>query len=926
MDSLHNKYNTKLSKRLLQKKKKNIHMKKGIILSISTVAILVIAYVFYPHGDKRAQQEALIINEIQSISAKASVPDEGKKFGMPSMASRQEYYKVFDPALNRVPQERLRKAHKQMQNLTNSTTAKDVEMEWEIIPSDMGGRTKALMWDPNTENKVWAGAATGGIWYNNNIQSEDSPWQISNELLPSLSISSFAYDPNNTNMYYAGTGEASTAIITYRESSGRGVGLYQSTDAGNSWQLMESTQNFPYINDVVVRNEAGNSVIYVAVVSGKYKGQEYTSDADAGLYRSADAGSSWQQVLPNIEGLEVTYAPADIELGADGKIYIGTMPNMEGKGGAVILCSDSGTAGSWSVYKDIQTEIEADHYYQLPGRVMISAAPSNANIVYAIIGAGYIGNDSFPYFKGNYILKSTDKGASWTKLSIPHNGEDWANLSWHAFAIDVNPNNTDHFYIGGLDVYHSFNAGTNYTHVSDWSMMYYGGGDNYVHADIHAISFKPGSSTEAIFGTDGGVFYTANADNNGPVFEQHNKSYSSLQFYTCAIHPQAGNHEYLGGLQDNGTVHFTGQSAFTINDMVHGGDGAYCFFYYDDPDYYVSSHYHNNYSIEHNGEDYANVYSGTGTFVSPAAMSASTNNFYCNAVDEIGNYAKKILKVSNHGYDEEIINLSTEGNAWFTAIACSPYTETGHDNLFVGDLVGRLYKVEEAQGNQHTTIPIGDDNFPTAAISCIAIGGSEDSLLVTFSNYGVSSIWQSYDGGATWQEKEGNLPDMPIRWAIYQSQSAKQAMIATELGIWVCADLTAEEPIWEPSIYGMSNVRVDMLQQRPSDKKVLAATHGRGLYTTTFYPLDSDGISNTDTPIANLQLYPNPCTEVVTINSPTQNASQLQITDMQGKLQKQLSISPAQQTINVKDLTKGIYMLSLWQDGKCIAQQKLSKQ
>ena len=35
------------------------------------------------------------------------------------------------------------------------------------------------------------------------------------------------------------------------------------------------------------------------------------------------------QVLPDITDLDVPYVPADIEFGADGRIYIGTMPNME---------------------------------------------------------------------------------------------------------------------------------------------------------------------------------------------------------------------------------------------------------------------------------------------------------------------------------------------------------------------------------------------------------------------------------------------------------------------------------------------------------------------------------------------------------------------------------------------------------------------
>ncbi len=130
--------------------------------------------------------------------------------------------------------------------------------------------------------------------------------------------------------------------------------------------------------------------------------------------------------------------------------------------------------------------------------------------------------------------------------------------------------------------------------------------------------------------------------------------------------------------------------------------------------------------------------------------------------------------------------------------------------------------------------------FPEGAISCIAIGGSDDTLLVTFSNYGISSVWQTYDGGATWEEKEANLPDIPIRWALYHPNSAKYAMLATELGIWTTSNLDEAGTVWTQDIEGLANVRVDMLQMRLSDFNVIAATHGRGLATAVWDIRDGD--------------------------------------------------------------------------------------
>ena len=79
----------------------------------------------------------------------------------------------------------------------------------------------------------------------------------------------------------------------------------------------------------------------------------------------------------------------------------------------------------------------------------------------------------------------------------------------------------------------SANAGDSWTKLSDWALMYYGGGDDYLHADHHSITFKPGSSDEILFSNDGGVFYTNTGTNNNPVFMENNKGYSLTRQAVC---------------------------------------------------------------------------------------------------------------------------------------------------------------------------------------------------------------------------------------------------------------------------------------------------------------------------------------------------------------------------------------------------------
>jgi len=871
--------------------------------------------------DKRQEYESFINQDIHKatshfISVENSTKTEEKKSpDQPEMAALQEYYQTMDPELKRVPQERLLKAYRQSKQMRQNKSAQsDHELEWENIPSTMGGRTRAILWDPNSAsgNAVWAGAVTGGIWHNDDITNPSSTWTPINDFMATLSVSSLCYDPNSTNILYAGTGEAPTAIITYRESSGRGMGIWKSEDNGYSWNMLESTENFAYITDIKVRNENGQSVIYAGVASGIYMGENYNSQPSDGLYRSLDGGQSWEQVLPNITGLNTPYTPDDIEFGADGRIYVGTMRNINGEGGATILFSDLGTSGSWTVNEEYKNAIEAGiGQYSLPGRVMIGPAPSDENIVYAIIGAGY--NSGFGYYRGNFVLKSTDKGVSWTNLNLPGGDESWASLSWHAFTIAVDPNNSDHFYVGGLDEYHSLNSGVSYSHVSDWSLMYYGGGTQYIHADQHNIQFKPGSSDEIVFATDGGVFYTNNGTNNQPIFQERNNHYSTLMFYTCDIKPSGFTEEYLGGLQDNGTLLYQG-SPLDINDMILGGDGAYCFYDKNDGTVTMASYYYNRYYIYQNGVYSGNIGSSeTGTFISPADFDYENNILYGNGVGFFGQNPNKLFRGTNipNSPSSSLVSIGTDINTWFTHIAYSSHSPAGKSTLFVGSNAGHLFKVDEAQSSNPVSTEIGSTDFPTAAISCVAIGGSEDTLLVTFSNYGVSSIWQTYDGGTQWKEVEGNLPDMPVRWVIYHPRKSKQALIATEMGVWSCVDLTSDSPIWEPNINGLANVRVDMLKIRESDNTVLAATHGRGLFTTN-WDYNTVGVNNNYLN-SGLSISPNPSNGNITVTLPLPEPSSrlIQIYNSAGTMVYEKIFKGEKIFLPLSNLTSGNYVLNI---------------
>ena len=778
--------------------------------------------------DKYAEFENYLSSLYQTIPNYTQEElDDIPKPEHPHLAGFQNTFMIIDPIERRVPIERLHETFREIQNSNISNRS----IEWHNIPSLMGGRTRAVMFDPNDPNyeKVWAGSVTGGLWYNNNITDDNSNWQPVSDLWDNISISKIIYDPNNPMIFYVGTGEANTALITYRESSSRGIGIWKTVDAGSTWTLLPSTDLFEYIVDIEIKDENGQSIIYAAVASGEYYGTHESLPSD-GLFRSTDNGGSWEQVLPNIIGSDVPYTPSDIEITSNGRIFIGTMKNLNGDGGATILYSDTGLPGSWNIYDNYIDIIESDNSHPIPGRVRLGSSLSNGNIIYAIIGSGYLNGNNFNLSNGNYILKSTNAGFSWNEISLPtEEGSDWASLAWHALGISVHPNNPNILFCGGLELYRL--NGNSWTKLSDWSLMYEDGGSQYVHADIHDIVFRPGYDNEFVIVTDGGVFYSDNVNDNTPLFKQINNYYTTLQFYTCDIHPTITNY-FIGGLQDNGTL-YAFHSPIDLNNMVSGGDGAYCFFDDDEPLTITSTYYNRYYFFSSNlgGGTYEYLDGNSGVFINPADYDSENNILYANATRFNGNLANRIIKISNTNDENPVlenIDLNTNTAVYFSHVKLGP-----NNNLYLGTQSGRVYRINNINSSPNAT-EITSNAMPLGNISSIDFHGQGDTIAVTFSNYGVPSVWVTENGGNSWRNSESNLPDMPIRWIILHPDNPNHALIATEIGIWQTRTLLSDEIIWFQNSGGMPNVRVDMLQMRDSDNMVVAASHGKSLFYGQF--------------------------------------------------------------------------------------------
>jgi PKD repeat protein len=524
---------------------------------------------------------------------------------------------------------------------------------------------------------------------------------------------------------------------------------------------------------------------------------------------------------------------SDIEVAANGDLYAAFGVFSEGR---VFKSTDGGT-----VWSDLSTNVGVS----TAQRIELACAPSNSSVVYAVASLSGASTDN----DVAWVKRSTDGGTTWASLSIPVLADDNSThftrgQSWYDLILKVHPTNPDLVIAGGIDLHRTVNgtAGTAVSPTTTWTGIshWYGGFSKpYVHADQHAIEFRPGSLSEVAFGNDGGVHYSTNAGNSAatPTFSQKNNGYNVTQFYSVSGSNVSASNQFLAGSQDNGTqIFYTPQLNLTTT--ASGGDGGFCHIDQLDPDIQISSYTYNSFNRSlDGGRSFTKfVDQAGGHFINPSAYDSQRKILY-----SAGN--SNVLKRFS-GIDATVtatdIGISV-GSSKITALKVSPY----NDVLFAGIQNGRVYKISNPSGAGPTLTRIDQGTLPitsTGWISSIDVGANDNQILVTFSNYGVTSVWETTDGGTNWYSKEGDLPDMPIRWAIYNPNNRNRVMAATELGVWTTDNFgtgTNGSPAWGPSNTNLAHTRCDMLYFRPADGMVSVATHGRGMYTTDAFVTSS---------------------------------------------------------------------------------------
>lgn len=878
---------------------------------------------------------------------------------------RQEYYfkMLRDPATNRIPanararelayaKKLLENEHIRNQKFSNPTVASvSNSFDWsQAGPYNVGGRTRALAIDVANSNHIIAGGVSGGIW-----ESKDNgkTWSLRNLPSQNLSVSYVVQDPRagHTSTWYYSSGEfiGNTASGMGNSAPYRGTGIYKSTNNGDSWTILSSTQASNYTT-------YNNPYQYVSkIVVSPTTGSIFIASYNFGILKSTDGGASFNQILGKVND----HVWTGLAINKNGDV----LASLSAQGFNKPASTKSGfyySTDDGSTWKNF-TPAGFPSYYE---RTVMAFAPSKPSVAYALTYNGTTTSDQSKVsfyqftFKGDSLYSAADRSSN-----IPNYGGKVGQFNVqnnYNMLVSVKPDDYQFVLIGATNLFRSGNGfATSPTQDFGWVGGYSTANNIHMypgqHPDQHMAVFDPQNPTHVWTGHDGGLSYTTDitatsTSGNPVVWTDMNHGYLVSQFYTIALNKTANDDRVLGGAQDNGSPFFklTGTLSSNVSQDVSSGDGGYA---------YLGSTY--GYTETQNGTVTRHGYSSSGSitqftpvqdvtpanagnqlFVTPYAIDPGSENvMYYLAGDSLWRNTK--VDGSSPGSNWKLLsNIKGPSGYQFTSLKVSHSPAhilyLGASNTQSGSTTNQPYVYRVNNSDTATTaLNRSSSNFPKGGyISDIAVNpNNANDILVIFSNYNVPSIFHSSDGGQTYASVGGNLDNLSSVGSTSFGPSVRTAtilptnsagtfyLVGTSTGLYITQSLNGSSTQWSKQANSLiGNAVVERLTSRTSDNRIGVASHGRGIFIGK--PSSTLPIAKPVQQPSNFKLaqnYPNPFNPSTNISYtlPVSSKVTLTVYDIMGRKVAQL-ISDAIQgsgnhvlTFKADNLASGTYFYRL---------------
>ena len=756
---------------------------------------------------------------------------------------------------------------------------------WSLVgPINVGGRITDVAISPENDNHLYISTAVGGVFKSTD---KGSSWTPIFDNIGKPSIGNIEIAPSNAQRIYVGTGEANGSATS---GAFFGDGVYKSDDAGSTWSHI-GLEDSQHIGKIVV-DPTNEDRVFVAAT-----GVLYGKNEERGLYRTTNAGNTWDKVLYVTDStavIDVAINPVNTNIlfaATWERIRYPWVRDYGGETSGVYRSLDGGD--SWTKLANGLPVSDTE-----TGRIGLAISQSDPSVVYA----SYTTNSITNTFDGLY--KSTDNGDNWSLVALDEIGDVNSSFGWYFGNIRINPTDPNDVFVLGQKLYRTTNGG------ADWNQDY------YMHVDHHSMEFSKNDTNFIIAGNDGGVYLSE----NGGATWQHLENLPITQFYNIEVDYQQPNRMF-GGAQDNNTLRtITGS-----NDDWHtilGGDGFQV---------NVDKNNTNNVYAEYQlGNLYRSTDGGDNMFWAKDGIDESDRTNW-NTPVEISPFntdvlyfgSSRLYKSTNKAVNWNVISEDlTDGQhptgsmSYGTLTAIAP-SHLNLDVIYTGSDDGNV----SVTFNGGTTWQSIDNDLPNRFVTQVAISPSNDLVTyVTFSGYYsldyTPHIFKTTDGGESWTDISGNLPSIPINDVVVSADETT-LFIATDTGVWYSINQGAS---W--SIVGDNlpmTIVADIKIHEPTHT-LYAGTFGRSMYSFDISNLHI-GIPNYSLEANQFEIFPNPVSERFTIKFTQQNRGEINlfITDIQGKViivldRKNVDLGEHELNYNVSFLQAGVYFVHLQSD------------
>lgn len=753
------------------------------------------------------------------------------------------------------------------------------------------GRINCIAFHPSNAATYFVGVAQGGLWKTTN---NGTSWIPLTDNLPITRISDIAIDPVNPNtMYislcdfeYIGFG---LNLNGRKRNTHYGLGVYKTIDGGNTWNATGLT--FQLTN--------GDASLIRKTIVHPVNNNKLIACGVNGVYRSNDAGATWNHVLDSL-CWDLIQDPINPNV-----LYCATGWVANANDGYAAIYKSTDFGDTWTM---LNTNIPGTGVVQ---RVKLAMAPSDNTCIYAMtvdINNGIYG-----------IYKTSDAGVNWTYINPGVNVLHWDDGTGtggqgnYDLGFNVNPTDKDVVYVGGVNVWASTDGANTFNPVSHWTLSY----GPTLHGDIHFIETQPLTGNLFVC-SDGGLYRTANvvsqtwndANNGSPWPTQWTNLCSGLQissFYRISSSRNIAG-RLVAGAQDNATFYYDNG----VWNTIFGGDGMDNYLDPANDDAVIGS------------SQYGNFYSSTDDGISLFPIDPNPNF-------EVSEWTTPIIADYNQPgvlyAGNANVSKSTDGGQSWSVISNFPPSGFANNEIsalavsnsnsnviyatkrvrYEYSIPGSVYVTTDG-GINWTDITLGlPDSLYYTSIDIDQNDANTAYICMAQLSAGIK-VFKTTNTGSTWQNISYNLPNLPVN-CVKTLPGSNILLAGTDVGVYMFNPVTLS---WSNVSLGLPNAIVQDIDFNVALNKLYVCTFGRGIWETNLAKISS--VPNVTAAELNIELYPtlNNGSFTISVNdNHLSNTYQLNIIDITGRLVYEATLSGQKSYDQNLNLPTGKYFAKL---------------